>query len=153
MNAPTDRGKQPPATLAPIAGVLETCLYAPDLDAVERFYVDVLGLEPFAREPGRHLFVRCGAGMLLVFDPARTSTEPGSVGGVAVPAHGTRGPGHVCLRIEAGALPAWRERFERAGVAIEAEIAWPRGGTSLYVRDPAGNSVELAPAIIWGAKS
>jgi aminoglycoside/choline kinase family phosphotransferase len=36
------------------------------------------------------------------------------------------------------------------GVAVEAEIAWPRGGSSLYVRDPAGNSVELAPARIWG---
>ena len=44
---------------------------------------------------------------------------------------------------------AWRERITRAGLAIEAEIAWPRGGSSLYLRDPAGNSVELAPASIW----
>ena len=137
-----------PITVA-IAGVLETCLYASDLDAAERFYAGVLGLEPFARESGRHVFMRCGAGMLLVFDPARTSAEPGEVGGVAVPAHGTRGAGHVCFRIEAEALGAWRERLERAGVTIEAEIEWPRGGTSIYVRDPAGNSVELAPALIW----
>ena len=68
-------------------------------------------------------------------------------------AHGTHGAGHVCFRIDAEALAAWRERLERAGVAVEAEIAWPRGGTSLYVRDPAGNSVELAPALIWGSKS
>ena len=68
-----------------IAGVLETCLYAGDLAAAERFYVGVLGLEPFAREPGRHVFMRCGAGMLLVFDPARTSTQPGDVRGVLVP--------------------------------------------------------------------
>jgi catechol 2,3-dioxygenase-like lactoylglutathione lyase family enzyme len=38
----------------------------------------------------------------------------------------------------------------RAGISIEAEIRWPRGGASVYVRDPAGNSVELAPARIWG---
>ena len=135
-----------------IAGVLETCLYAGDLAAAERFYVGVLGLEPFAREPGRHVFMRCGAGMLLVFDPARTSTQPGDVRGVLVPAHGTHGAGHVCVQIAADALDAWRARLERADVAIEAEIAWPRGGTSLYVRDPAGNSVELAPALIWGSK-
>jgi catechol 2,3-dioxygenase-like lactoylglutathione lyase family enzyme len=153
MSAPNDGSAKRTATPASIAGVLETCLYAGDLDAAERFYVGLLGLESFAREPGRHVFMRCGAGMLLVFDPARTSSEPGTVGGVAVPAHGTRGAGHVCFRIAADALDAWRDRLERAGVAIEAEIAWPRGGTSLYVRDPAGNSVELAPALIWGAKS
>ena len=151
MSTPPDRDTTLTATPLSIAGVLETCLYASDLAAAERFYVGLLGLEPSAREPGRHLFMRCGAGMLLVFDPARTSTEPGAVGGVAVPAHGTRGAGHVCFRIDAGALAEWRERLERAGVAIEAEIAWPRGGTSLYVRDPAGNSVELAPAMIWPA--
>ena len=149
MSAPDAGRVEHAAPPAPIAGVLETCLYAGDLDAAERFYVGLLGLELFAREAGRHVFMRCGAGMLLVFDPARTSAAPGEVGGVAVPAHGTRGAGHVCFRIDAGDLTAWRERLERAGVAVEAEIAWPRGGSSLYVRDPAGNSVELAPAMIW----
>jgi catechol 2,3-dioxygenase-like lactoylglutathione lyase family enzyme len=87
--------------------------------------------------------------MLLVFDPARTASAPGDVGGTPVPAHGARGAGHVCFRVAADELGAWRERLEGAGVAIEAEITWPRGGSSLYVRDPAGNSVELAPASIW----
>jgi len=151
MSAPTSRGSQRDEPSASIAGVLETCLYAGDLDAAERFYVGLLGLDLFAREPGRHVFMRCGAGMLLVFDPGQTSTEPGMAGGVAVPAHGSRGAGHVCFRIDAEALAAWRERLERAGVSIEAEIAWPRGGSSLYFRDPAGNSVELAPAMIWPA--
>jgi hypothetical protein len=35
-------------------------------------------------------------------------------------------------------------------VPIEREIEWDEGGTSIYVRDPAGNSVELAPPTIWG---
>ena len=87
--------------------------------------------------------------MLLVFDPARTASAPGEVGGTPVPAHGAHGAGHVCFRVAAEELAAWRERLTHAGVAIEAEIAWPRGGSSLYVRDPAGNSVELAPASIW----
>ena len=134
----------------PIEGVLETCLYAEDLDSAERFYAGVLGLAVDSRAAERHVFFRCGAAMLLVFDPARTASAPGQVGGTPVPAHGARGPGHVCFRVSADELPRWRERLAEAGVAIEAEIAWPRGGASLYVRDPAGNSVELAPAVIWG---
>lgn len=132
-----------------IDGVLETCLYVDDLEAAERFYGGALELPVVAHEAGRHLFFRCGSAMLLVFDPARTASAPGEVGGTPVPAHGARGPGHVCFRVAAEELGFWRERLTRIGVAIEAEIAWPRGGSSLYVRDPAGNSVELAPASIW----
>src|SRR5436190_9434125 len=132
-----------------IEGVLETCLYADDLEAAERFYASVLELPVVARVADRHVFFRCGGAMLLVFDPARTASAPGEVGGTPVPAHGAHGAGHVCFRLAADALRGWRERLERAGVAIEAEIAWPRGGSSLYVRDPAGNSVEFAPATIW----
>lgn len=133
-----------------IEGVLETCLYASDLDAAAKFYGELLGLHLIAHVPERHVFFRCGSGMLLVFDAERTATSAGQVGGVPVPSHGARGAGHVCFRIEANALPRWRERLAAAGVAIEAEIEWPRGGASLYVRDPAGNCVELAPARIWG---
>lgn len=136
--------------VAAIEGVLETCLYARDLDAAERFYAGVLGLDVVARDPERHLFLRCGAAMLLVFDPERTSAAPGQVKGVAVPAHGAHGAGHVCFRVAESELSTWRDRLHTARVAIEAEITWPRGGASLYVRDPAGNSVELAPARIWG---
>ena len=133
-----------------IDAVLETCLYASDLDTAERFYAGVLGLPVVARVPERHVFFHCGAGMLLVFEPERTATSAGQVGGVPVPSHGAHGAGHVCFRIDESALPHWRERLTAEGVSIEAEIEWPRGGTSLYVRDPAGNSVELAQARIWG---
>lgn len=129
--------------------VLETCIYATDLDAAERFYVDVLGLERYSAVAGRHVFFRCGSGMFLIFNPARTS-EPSSVAGTLVPGHGTNGPGHVAFAIPDTEVPAWRERLERAGVAIESEVTWPRGGRSLYLRDPAGNSVELASPRIWG---
>jgi len=53
-----------------ISRVLEACLYATDLDAAERFYVDVLGLERYSGMPGRHVFFRCGAGMFLVREVA-----------------------------------------------------------------------------------
>ena len=41
-----------------------------------------------------------------------------------------------------------------AGVAIEADFRWPGGdgvpgARSIYVRDPAGNSVEFAEPRLW----
>ena len=133
-----------------ISRVLEACLYATNLDAAERFYVDVLGLERYSAMPGRHVFFRCGAGMFLVFNPARTSGEPSLVGGALVPAHGATGPGHVAFAVADADIPAWRARLDAAGVAIESEVTWPRGGRSLYLRDPAGNCVELASPKLWG---
>lgn len=134
----------------PPARVLESCLYAADLAAAERFYADVLLLTPFARVEGRHVFFRCGPGVFLVFAPDVTGSAPGAVGGVPVPAHGAHGPGHVAFAVAEESLDDWRARLAAHGVAVEAEIAWPRGGRSLYVRDPAGNSVELASPRIWG---
>src|SRR5262245_37822749 len=131
-------------------GILETALYAQDLQAAERFYTAVLGLDVIARGPGRHVFFRCGAGVLLVFNPDRTETEETLVAGAPVPLHGARGPGHMAFAIREAEVEAWRARLEAAGVAIESEIRWPGGGHSLYLRDPAGNSVELATPRLWG---
>jgi len=128
--------------------VLETCLYASDLEAAERFYADVLGLEVLARVAGRHVFFRLGRGVFLVFDPDATSVA--AAHGVTVPTHGARGPGHAAFAVPEAALDGWRARLAGLGVAVEAEVEWPRGGRSLYVRDPANNSVELATPSIWG---
>jgi len=124
--------------------IFETVLYAGDLDAAEAFYRDVLGLEVIQRTD---LFVvlRCGPGTLLVFDPAK-SEAPGR----EVPSHGSRGPGHLAFAARDEQLPAWRERLRRHDVPIETEVEWPMGGRSLYFRDPAGNSLELAPPTLWG---
>jgi len=50
-----------------VAEVLETCLSVDDLEQEEKFYHDVLGLRVVLREEGRHVFLRCGRGMLLLF--------------------------------------------------------------------------------------
>src|SRR4051794_33750094 len=127
-----------------VTEILETCLYASDLAAAERFYGDVLGLERITAVAGRHVFFRCGAGVFLVFDPAAT------LSGEHVPAHGATGAGHVAFAVAGAALEGWRAHLEGLGVAIEREVEWPKGGRSLYLRDPAGNSVELATPAIWG---
>jgi catechol 2,3-dioxygenase-like lactoylglutathione lyase family enzyme len=131
-------------------GLLETVLYAGDLGAAEAFYTQVLGLTLIGREPERHRFFRCGHGVFLVFNPAVTSKPYTTPGAPAVPLHGAYGPGHAAFRVHPAELPAWRERLRAAGVAVESEVDWPQGGHSLYFRDPAGNSLELATPAIWG---
>jgi catechol 2,3-dioxygenase-like lactoylglutathione lyase family enzyme len=131
------------------AGILETVLYAEDLGAAEAFYRDVLGLEPFASVAGRHLFYRCGDQVLLIFNPDATRVPPGA-GALPVPPHGALGPGHVCFRATAAELDAWVGTLTAKSVAIEADFTWPRGGRSIYFRDPAGNCLEIAEPRIWG---
>lgn len=61
---------------AAIEGILETALYADDLDAAEAFYGGILGLETITRQANRHVFFRCGPGVLLIFNPKETVTPP-----------------------------------------------------------------------------
>lgn len=133
----------------PPAQILETALYADDLDAAEAFYGGVLALERIARAGNRHVFYRCGPGVLLIFNPAETEI-PYKAGQLPVPPHGARGPGHLCFRAEGTELDAWKARLEADGVAIESDMEWPQGGRSIYFRDPAGNSLEFTEARIWG---
>jgi catechol 2,3-dioxygenase-like lactoylglutathione lyase family enzyme len=130
--------------------VLETIVYCPDLAAGEAFYRDVVGLVAFTRMPPRNIFFRCGDGVVLMFNPDVTSTERIDVAGSQIPLHGGRGQGHIAFRVPAAEMPAWRERLRSLGVPIESEVRWPQGGESIYVRDPAGNSVEFATAAVWG---
>lgn len=125
--------------------VLETCLYAENLVETAAFYADVCGLEAFARVDERHVFFRCGDAVLLLFNPSQTRQTAGFV-----PAHGALGPGHVAFAMAPQSIDAWREHLHEHNVVVEAEIAWPRGGKSLYFRDPAGNSVELTTPRTWG---
>ncbi|HFD14767.1 MAG TPA: hypothetical protein ENJ38_00515 [Rhodospirillales bacterium] len=137
----TERRRTP---VQPLDRILETVLYVDDLEAAEAFYGGVLGLECTARRPGLFVFFRVGRQMLLLFDPE------GSANNRDLPPHGARGPGHVCFAVPEAELEAWRTRLVAHGVAIEHVQRWPAGARSIYFRDPAGNSVELAPPVIWG---
>lgn len=130
--------------------VLESSLYCPDLETAERFYRDVLGLDVVARQSNRHVFLRCGEGMVLLFNPDATADPTIPTSGPAMMAHGAHGPGHLAFRLPERDIERWQAHLAASGVAIEAEVRWPRGGYSLYVRDPAGNSIELATAALWG---
>jgi catechol 2,3-dioxygenase-like lactoylglutathione lyase family enzyme len=63
--------------------------------------------------------------------------------------HDGSGPVHIGFGIPSESLPAWRTRLAEHGIAIESTITWPRGGTSIYFRDPDGHLLELVTPGIW----
>ena len=100
-------------------GVLETVLYAHDLDAAGAFYTGVLGLRVKSKTAGRQVFLICGRQMLLIFDPDATEVPPVPGIGLPVPPHGARGQGHVCFSATADEIERWRAHLEQRGVHIE----------------------------------
>ena len=129
--------------------ILETALYAENLEETADFYQHVLGLERFAEVAGRHVFFRAGTQVLLLFRPSAIG-EPPESGKLPVPPHGATGPGHVCFAATAAEIDGWIEHLASHRVEIESAFDWPQGGRSIYFRDPAGNSLEFAEPRIWG---
>lgn len=126
----------------------ETVLYGEDVPALADFYSRVTGLRllPGADEHGAALRFPTGDAVLLLFHPTYAATP-----GRGVPTHGAIGPSHVAFRVPVGMLNQWLQRFAELEVAVELDRTWKRGGRSLYVRDPAGNSIELVEGDIWPA--
>lgn len=131
--------------------VLETALYAENLQETAAFYEQVLGLSRRAEDPGRHVFFDLGATagdhVLLLFNPKATQIADA---GFPLPTHGASGAGHVCFTMGEDQVEAWARQLKAAGVEIEQDLTWPTTqARSLYFRDSAGNSVELGTSSIW----
>lgn len=136
-----------------LLGTLETALYARDLQAATAFWRDVMGMEVITTAPGRHVFFRITDDprpqVLLIFRAEATEIPPAPDARLPVPPHGARGPGHFCLAVPPENLDDWRQHLARHNIRIEADFHWPNGARSIYFRDPAGNSIELADPAIW----
>ncbi len=89
--------------------ILETALYAENLEETADFYEHVLGLERFAEVAGRHVFFRTQGQVLLLFRPSATCLPPGE-GKLPVPPHGATGPGHLCFAASAEEIDGWMGR-------------------------------------------
>ena len=136
-------------TAAPrIDGLLETALYVADLDRSAAFYEQVLGLRVMLRSPRLVALDAGRQGVLLLFLAGATSEDVVDASGT-IPGHEGTGRLHMAFAVPAGGLDAWRERLAEAGVALTGEMAWPRGGTSLYFSDPDGHVIELATPGLW----
>jgi catechol 2,3-dioxygenase-like lactoylglutathione lyase family enzyme len=132
----------------PIDGLLETSLYARDLERTASFYRDLFGLRTLVDSPRLVAFDVAARSVLLVFQAGSTEGDVVDPRGT-IPGHDGRGRPHLALSIASGDLDAWRKRLAERGVEVVGEYRWPRGGTSLYIRDPDEALVELATPGLW----
>lgn len=128
--------------------VLETAVYVEDLARAGRFYEEMLGLTLMAQD-SRMWALDCGPASVLLLFKRGATLEPVDLPGGRIPPHDGSGPAHLAFAVEADQIPAWESRLAEHGVEIEARMQWPRGGISLYFRDPDDHLVELASPGIW----
>lgn len=140
MSSETAKLPAPPT----VQSILETSLYVDDMDRARRFYEEVFGLVTMLASERLCALDVNGRSVLLLFQRGM-SLDPGQFGAP----HDGSGPLHFAFAVSAEDLPAWEERLRLHGVAVEQRTTWPRGGQSLYFRDPDGHLGELATPCVW----
>jgi catechol 2,3-dioxygenase-like lactoylglutathione lyase family enzyme len=140
--------------------IVETCIYSSNLEAMKDFYINRIGLEFASEEKGRHIFLKAGKSMLLIFNPENTRIDESKSG---FPLHGAMTPPaciHFALEMEKEEdYVVLKRKLKNNKISIEKEMSWRRGGgkeeeekekgKSIYFRDPAGNLVEFITRGNW----
>ena len=85
----------------------------------------------------------------VVHGSRRASNHEMRLPGGMIPPHDSSGRIHVGFSVDRDQLPAWEECLEAAGVEIIGRVAWPRGGESIYFRDPDDHLLELLTPGVW----
>lgn len=138
----------PPAGAPPLGRVVETGLYVDDLARARGFYEGVLGLKPMLADDRFAAYPVGGTVLLLFLRGTADRPIPLPFGG-AIPPHDGAGRLHFAFAAAAADIEPWRAHLAAHGVAIEGEVRWPKGSTSLYFRDPDGNLAEIASPGLW----
>lgn len=114
-----------------------------DIEAMTRFYCDVLGARHVAYRPQFGMsHLRAGASMI---DLIAVDGPLGRSGGAAAGKEG-RNMDHLCLRLEPFDQEAIVEHLRRHGASvgdIKPRFGAEGTGVSIYLTDPEGNVVEL----------
>jgi catechol 2,3-dioxygenase-like lactoylglutathione lyase family enzyme len=131
-----------------LSRVLETALYVADLDRAAAFYADVMGLVSIHADHRMRVYDVGGNGVLLLF-PQGGSLQPIETPGGSIPPHDGSGPMHVAFSIAADELEAWQDHLKAMGVVVLGRTEWPRGGVSVYFRDPDDHLLEIATPGLW----
>jgi catechol-2,3-dioxygenase len=113
-------------------GFAELTLETPDRAALERFYVEGMGLEVLAREDDRTWLAAGRNARLGLWEPGEK--EFGDEGGAHV---------HFAFSAAPGRLDALCERLRAHGAEVRGPEEHDGGDRSLYVEDPEGNVVEV----------
>jgi catechol 2,3-dioxygenase-like lactoylglutathione lyase family enzyme len=129
--------------------IVETCIYSSELEKLKNFYVNTIGLQFVSEEPGRHVFLRAGKSMLLIFNPDNTTNKNQSM----YPPHGASTPPasvHFALEIEKEDYENARNLLVQNRIEIEKELTWGNEKLkSIYLRDPSRNLVEFITKGNW----
>jgi catechol 2,3-dioxygenase-like lactoylglutathione lyase family enzyme len=128
-------------TTRPIRALGEIALRVKNLDAMQAFYEQVVGLELLKRFE-RAAFFRIADGfgghtqVLALFDRSGDADSLPPISAAST-------VDHLAFEIALADYPAEKKRLEQLGLTVRtAEHAWVHW-RSLYVDDPEGNSVEL----------
>jgi catechol 2,3-dioxygenase-like lactoylglutathione lyase family enzyme len=119
--------------------IKETCLYVHDLEKAKTFYHEVLELPLINYAPGKHLFLRAGHSVLLLFNPedSKSKTSP--------PAHFGGGKQHFAFEVSAENYANAKAEIISKGISLLDEVTWKSGKRSFYFNDPEGNVLEIVP--------
>jgi glyoxylase I family protein len=126
-----------------VRGIDHIVLRVRDAEAMERFYVEVLGLTVERRQE-RIGLTQLRAGAQLI-DLVAVGGMLGQQGGAAPAAQG-RNLDHVCLNLDDFDLAAVEAHLRAHGAAVgESGRRFGAGGfgVSIYLTDPEGNGLEL----------
>jgi len=131
-----------------VSGIKETCLTVADVDLSEAFYRKLFGFSVLEGESRFRALNVADTHVLLLFAEGQ-STEPMPLPGGIIPPHDAHGQSHVAFAISTDQVEAWKSRLAEYQVPIESIVTWPRGGTSVYFRDPDGHLLELITPGVW----
>jgi catechol 2,3-dioxygenase-like lactoylglutathione lyase family enzyme len=131
-----------------IQDLKETALYVDDLARAVNFYREVIGL-PVLLQDHRFCALDVGGKHVLLLFLRGASNEPMALPGGTIPPHDGHGPIHIGFAVDATELPVWESHLAASGVEILSQVDWPRGGRSLYFRDPDAHLLELITPGIW----
>jgi catechol 2,3-dioxygenase-like lactoylglutathione lyase family enzyme len=131
-----------------VTGIVETALHVEDLRCSADFYRRLLGCE-ILQEDGRFCALQVAASQVLLLFRRGGTTEPVVLPGGVIPPHDGAGRLHVGFGIPADRFEAWERRLTELNIPVESRVHWPRGGRSLFFRDPDGHLVELLTPGTW----
>ena len=129
--------------------IVETCIYSSELEKLKDFYINKIGLQFISEEQDRHVFLKAGKNMLLIFNPDNTANANQSI----FPPHGALTPPasvHFALEIGNEDFKNARNLLIQNKIEIEKELTWENEQLkSIYFRDPSGNLVEFITKGNW----
>jgi catechol 2,3-dioxygenase-like lactoylglutathione lyase family enzyme len=123
-------------------GLLETALYVDDVSRSVAFYTRVFGFEVIDGDE-RLTALAVGPGQLVLLCAKNASAK------LPRTAHHGDGRLHVAFAVPSAALASWEARLMDLGIGIVERRQWPRGGESIYFRDPDEHLLELATPGVW----